>query len=388
MTLLVGESSDAQTQSNKNNSKAKVKMAENEGVQINMNEEETEENFCGYCSQCGTEIEREFIFYPQCGVNIERHLSRIVPLGNHSLSEREIIESYFYSGFEYESILQFLSKFHGIKMSMSTLKRRLTIFGLQRKNQEVNMNEVTEIMRRELSQSGCLFGYRAMWHTLRIKYGILVPRNLVQIRLKELDPQGSQDRRRHRLKRRVYNVPGPNFCWHVDGYDKIKPYGFPLHGAIDGYSRRLLWLKVGRTNNDPAVTAKYFYDCIEELEGCPRLLRTDCGTENGVMATMQCLLRADGEDELAGEKSHRYGPSTGNQRIESFWSHLRKGCTTWWMNFFKDMSDRGILNLGNVIHMETLWFCFAQLLQQDLDFFSLYWNTHYIRPSRHETIAG
>ena len=58
------------------------------------------------------------------------------------------------------------------------------------------------------------------------------------------------------------------------------------------------------------------------------------------------------------------------------------------MNFFKDMSDRGILNLGNVIHMEALWFCFAQLLQQDLDFFSLYWNTHYIRPSRHETIAG
>ena len=61
----------------------------------------------------------------------------------------------------------------------------------------------------------------------------------MQIRLKELDLQGSQDSRRHCLKQRVYNVPGPNFCWNVDGYDKIKPYGFPLHGAIDGYSRRL-----------------------------------------------------------------------------------------------------------------------------------------------------
>ena len=278
-----------------------------------MAENELLEDHCGYCTHCGGKIEREFIFCPQCGLNIEkRYLSNTVILGNGSLSEREIIESYFHSGFEYESILQFLSKFHAIKMSMSTLKRRLKMFGLQRKQQEVNMDEITEIMRRELSGSGCLFGYRTMWHTLRIKYGILVPRNLVQIRLKELDPQGSQDRRRHRLKRRVYNVPGPNYCWHVDGYDKIKPYGFPVHGAIDGYSRRLLWLKVGRTNNDPAVTAKYFYDCIEELEGCPRLLRTDCGTENSLMATMQCLLRADGEDELAGEKSHRYGPSTGN----------------------------------------------------------------------------
>ena len=148
-------------------------MAENEGIQTNMNEEETEENFCGYCSQCGTEI--EFIFCLQCGVNIERHLSGIAPLGNHSLSEREIIKSYFYSGFEYESILQFLSKFHGIKMSMSTLKQWLKIVGLQTKNQEVNMNEVTEIMKRELSQSGCLFGYWAMCHTLRIKYGIQIP---------------------------------------------------------------------------------------------------------------------------------------------------------------------------------------------------------------------
>ena len=140
----------------------KTKMAENEELDL---QHDHEDFYCGYCSQCGTQIEREYIFCPQCGVNTERgYLSHILTLGNHSLSEREIIESYFYSGFEYESILQFLSKFHAIKMSMSTLKRRLKMFGLQRNHQEVNMNEVTEIMRRELSQSGCLFGYRTMWH--------------------------------------------------------------------------------------------------------------------------------------------------------------------------------------------------------------------------------
>ena len=110
---------------------------------------------------------KEFLFCPQCGLNIEKiYLATTVIFGNDSLSERDIIESYFQSGFEYESILQFLSKFHAIKMSMSTLKWRLKMFGLQRNQQQVNMDEATEIMRRELSGSGYLFGYRTMWHTI------------------------------------------------------------------------------------------------------------------------------------------------------------------------------------------------------------------------------
>ena len=30
----------------------------------------------------------------------------------------------------------------------------------------------------------------------------------------------------------------------MDGFDKLKPYGFPIHGCIDGFSRKLLWLEV------------------------------------------------------------------------------------------------------------------------------------------------
>ena len=37
---------------------------------------------------------------------------------------------------------------------------------------------------------------------------------------------------------------------------------------------------------------------------------------------------------------------------------------------------------------ECLWFCFNGILQSSLDEAKLYWNTHYIRPSRHETVAG
>ena len=65
---------------------------------------------------------------------------------------------YIVHRFEYKVIQQFLSKFHNIEMSMSTLKRRLKEFGLQRKRHEaINMNEVTEIIRRKLNGPGvCL----------------------------------------------------------------------------------------------------------------------------------------------------------------------------------------------------------------------------------------
>ena len=37
-------------------------------------------------------------------------------------------------------------------------------------------------------------------------------------------------RQAKQLKRRKYSCRGPNDVWHVDGYDKIKPYRFPIHG--------------------------------------------------------------------------------------------------------------------------------------------------------------
>ena len=38
--------------------------------------------------------------------------------------------------------------------------------------------------------------------------------------------------------------------------------------------------------------------------------------------------------------------------------------------------------------MECFWFCFAELIQQDLDFVKNHWNTHTIRTSSRNTIPG
>ena len=56
-----------------------------------------------------------------------------------------------------------------------------------------------------------------MWHTLRIKYNLHVPRVVVARLLREIDPSASMQRRQRWLPRRQYFSYDPNFCWHVDG---------------------------------------------------------------------------------------------------------------------------------------------------------------------------
>lgn len=294
--------------------------------------------------------------------------------------EASLIQYYFNRGYSHKEILSLLLRLHNVQISKRTLKRRLKSQGLRRRNAVYDADAVRENIRVILDGPGCLGGYRAVWHTLCIQ-GIQVPRTVVQTMLKELDPEGSRQRRAHRLKRREYHNSGPNFAWHADGYDKLKPYGFPIHGCIDGWSRKILWLHVTRSNNLPDNIATYFLDAVEEFGGCPVNVITDLGTENGVMAGIQAFFRED-------SSSHRYVSSPQNQRIEAWWSILRKTMSSWWINFFKDLLEQGIVDTTNTLHMECLWFCFAGLLQRNLNQAKTHWNTHYVRKSRHDTISG
>ena len=102
--------------------------------------------------------------------------------------------------------------------------------------------------------------------------------------------------------------------------DKLKPFGFCIHGAIDGYSRRILCLEASVTNNDPRVVACYFCDCFKQVGGVPRIVRRDNGTENCIVVGSQRFIRQDDDDAFSGDKSLTYGRSVSNQTIESWWS--------------------------------------------------------------------
>ena len=121
--------------------------------------------------------------------------------------------------------------------------------------------------------------------------GLHVPHLIVQDILKELDPDGSNLRKARRLRRRTCHNPGPNQSWHMDAMTNKKPFGFPIHGAIDGLSRRILWLKVTRSNRSPDNSASFFLNTVNGLGGCPIQLIIDLGTENGLAASIQCYFR-------------------------------------------------------------------------------------------------
>ena len=287
------------------------------------------------------------------------------------------------AGFSYRTIITFLSEYYNeTRMSLRTFKRKLKNMGLTKKSC-ISDNILMQIIVREVNGPGAARGYRAMWHAIRKSYGVSVSRDEVMLKLKEVDPQGTILRKAHRLKRRQYISAGANETWHADGYDKIKPFGFPIHGCIDGFSRRIIWLKVSRSNNNPVVPAYFYLKSVNDLEFCPQYLRTDCGNENGLMASIHCKFTGS-----ANGNAHRYGSSHFNQRIENFWSHCKRGFTTWLIDFFKDLVNQGYLSLGNVVHDECAWFVFSPLLQRELDEVKTLWNTHYIRRSRHDTIPG
>ena len=61
---------------------------------------------------------------------------------------------------------------------------------------------------------------------------------------------------------------------------KLDPVGVDaMHGCIDGYSRRVLWLNVLRSNKDPKEVCNLFINYLTVMKGVPRKIVADRGTE-------------------------------------------------------------------------------------------------------------
>lgn len=116
-----------------------------------------------------------------------------------------------------------------------------------------------------------------------------------------------------------------------------------------------------------------FLQRVNELGHTCRLLRTDCGSENGITAAIQSFF-------LNSTSAHIYGKSTANQRIEALWSKLRP-CLQGWMDFFSQLVIEGSYQPGNVIQTAAMRWVFTKQVNHTLEDFMIYWNTHHIRQS-------
>ena len=170
--------------------------------------------------------------------------------------------------------------------------------------------------------------------------GIQYSKEAVRIALNVLDQEGVSRRKSRRLKRRKYCNKGPNHVWHMDGNDKLRPFGFYVHGCIDGFSRKIIWLHVANTNKDPAVIAYYFLKEVEVINGTATKIRADLGSENSYVYGIQMFFRRN------------------------------------------DLRDCGQSDDTDNVHVEALKFSFYGVIQDDLDSLVDYWNDHKIRTSK------
>ena len=159
----------------------------------------------------------------------------------------------------------------------------------------------------------------------------------------------------------------------------MKPYRFSIHGCIDGFSRKMQWLKLFPSDKNPSEITYYYLNTVLKIGGVPRRMRADRGVENATVAGIQRLLRRN--------KSHQncsilFVKSIAKQRIEAWWSYLQKVFLQRWINYFKDLTDKGLFNPSTQVDHKCLRFSSYGFLQDELEEIMKMWNQHRIRRIR------
>ena len=100
----------------------------------------------------------------------------------------DLITFYFNNGYTYDAIVGLLKHSNACEDT----KKATSIARLRKKGNLVRVNEhvVGNKIMEEMNSPGKLAGYRSIWHALRIRHGIHVPRTLVTSVMKEIDLEG------------------------------------------------------------------------------------------------------------------------------------------------------------------------------------------------------
>lgn len=206
--------------------------------------------------------------------------------------------------------------------------------------------------------------------------GLRVQRSRVRESIARLDPKNSAIRWGVVVTRRKYYVPWPNSLWHLDGHHSLIRWGFVIHGCIDGFSRRVMFLQCSDNNLSETVLL-LFMNAIDDIGGLwPSRIRVDKGVEN--------VLVCDAMVEARGQNRGSFiaGPSTHNQRIERLWRDVFRCVAHYFYYVFYAMEDSGILDISNQVHMFTLHFTFLPRINHALHEYMEAFNNHSIRTAR------
>ena len=154
----------------------------------------------------------------------------------------------------------------------------------------------------------------------------------------------------------------------MDGYCRWK---MVIHGAVDGYSRLIVYLNC--CNNNLASSVLDLFLKATETYGCPLHVRGDRGVENTQVADYMV--------NQEGFCRNRFicGQSVHNQRIERLWRDLYTGCTVMFYRLFYYMEDNKILDPDSALDLYCLQFVYIPRINASLHQFMTTWNHHPLR---------
>ncbi|CAD6934661.1 unnamed protein product, partial [Tilletia caries] len=255
--------------------------------------------------------------------------------------------------------------------SERTLRRRRVELDLQRWNdRDLSDEELSSIITQLQTMHSEDVGERGTWGALRSQ-GLRISRARLRRIVQATDPISQNPRWARHLKRRQYYVPFVNSLWHMDGHHKLIKWKIVIHGAIDGKSRLVTFLRAS-SNNRANTVAALFLEAVQ-ARGSPSRVRGDHGGENmGVLKLME-------EYRGFGRGSFIQGPSTRNQRIERLWVDVQKWTTKKYRAWFEHLEEMRVLDVDCDVHLWALHFVFLPQLNGALEHFVRMWNNHKMR---------
>lgn len=249
--------------------------------------------------------------------------------------KRRIQVLFFEIGLNDQDILHVLQQ-EGYSINQYSLVRLRFTLNLRRslrtEEQRAQADIVVRRLIQEELQKGVIDGYgRGYLYTHFRQQGHIIARDRLFQAYRTILPE-QVDRRRRKMQqhRGEYIVPGPNFIWSIDGYDKLKPYGIQIYACIDAFSRYVIWIYVGISNATAISCLSQYLECLALVEQQPRFVRSDRGGETIMLADAHFQLQHNQQSDVRFEDCYLYGTSTANQRIEAWWNQMTKGLLFKW----------------------------------------------------------
>lgn len=203
--------------------------------------------------------------------------------------------------------------------------------------------------------------------------GIIIPRARMRASIHRIDPINTAIRRSVTVRRRVYNVQGPNALWHIDGNHKLIRWRFVIHGGIDGFSRTVVYLRC-RDNNEANTVLSSFVAAVQN-HGIPSKIRSDLGGEN--VDVWQYMI-----EQQSCMSAVITGSSTHNERIERLWRDVNRCVGVLFHDTFRQLEDDEHLDCLNEVDVFCLHFVFLPRINSALESFIEAWNNHPVSTAR------